>query len=787
MGKSFSAVKRVVSRTFWRNTFNRDIVLQLIVSILMASLVAGLISVAADSFFGKTLTTIVGEYGEFDVIVNVREEKREEGSAEIEKIIQQAFPGAKLQTGPTITGLTSFFVGLPGEYKTKETYEQLDNTFSSVPGKSGISIMTEPRVTIKGVPDGAKSMLVDRIMQIDGVLFAFRDGGSVTVILSAIDKSAFVNQEIQKLINERQIIEITFPVGSEPENVIRLGDRIAAAIREEKAVTVAENVSVDSKNNEMVYIVSTMIELKRFLTSYATQITLTPQSTDQPAPGDIIAFQGTAAVPLITGAVTDAGNILVQVKSVGINGSAEGTITQGTAAQLSNTAGRKLKDNRIGEEAFTATYRNPRQQLANALTETSKLVGQIPGLAVDTQNMAGIGINTLNNYNNGVGAIEQTLTSLQAAGSTIQAATGAMAGLSTEGLQTQLGNSSRALSALASTLQVLQLVNPQVAGSIAELNTTGQTLDSLQSALVSLDRVAANARNAQTAIGTIVTEGNSTLAKVRAFDVTGARQNLTTLSGRLTEVQQFNTPLVAAQLQYLAAAVPNMRDDEISRSEQLFDQIIGGQVIPSQRIQIMTSSNITVDFIAPVIYREAGHENLSIYTAQLGTIQQDPRAQVMIILMQVKAILAAMVALIATVLFLVLDHTAVMTMLRRQGRSTGKPEKGWRRRVQEFRAVFAAPECLYGMAIGAVLLTAIFIIAGGGIPYLPWIGVPFLGALLGLAVANNAEKISPLALDEVTAGEALGLSYDEIMREIVVPNGRPGLLQKMNAYKVKFK
>ena len=787
MSKWFTAAKSVVSRTFWRNTFNRDIVVQLIVSILTASLAAGTISVAADAFFGKTLTTIVGDYGEFDVIVNVREEKKEEGSAEIEKIIQQVFPGAKMQAGPTITGLTSFFVGLPAEYKTKQTYEQLSNTFSSVPGKSGISIMTEPRVTIKGVPDGAKSMLVDRIMQINGVLFAFRDGSSVTVILSVIDKAAFVNQEIQKLLNEWQIIEITFPVGSEPENAIRLGDRMAAAIREEKAVAAADNVSVDSKNNEMVYIVSTMIELKRFLSSYATQVTLTPQSGVQPVPGDIIAFQGTAAAQLATGAVPEEGNVLVKVKGVRSDGSAEGTIAQGTAAQLSSNAGRKLKDNRIGEAAFTATYRNPRQQLASALTETSKLAGQIPGLAADTQNIAGIGINTLDNYNKGVGAIEQTLTSLQAAGSTVQTATGAMAGLSTEGLQTQLGNSSRALSGLASTLQVLQLINPQAAGAIAELNTTGQTLDSLQSALAALGRVAANARDAQTAIGTIVTEGNSTLAKVRAFDVTGARRDLAAVSGRLTEMRQFNTPLVTAQLQYLAAAVPNMRDDEISRSEQLFDRIIGGQVIPSQRIQIMTSSNITVDFIAPIIYREAGHENLSIYTSQLGTIQQDPRAQVMMILTQVKAILAAMVALIATILFLVLDHTAVMTMFRRQGRSRELQDKGWRRVMQGFRAAFAAPECLYGMAVGAVLLTAIFIIAGGGIPYLPWIGVPFLGALLGLTVANNAEKISPLAIDEVTAGEALGLSYDEIMREIVVPNGKPGLLQKMNYYKLQFK
>jgi len=64
MGKWLTAVKRIIGRTFWRNTFNRDIVMQLIVSILLASLIAGTISVAADTFFGKTLTSLVGDYGE---------------------------------------------------------------------------------------------------------------------------------------------------------------------------------------------------------------------------------------------------------------------------------------------------------------------------------------------------------------------------------------------------------------------------------------------------------------------------------------------------------------------------------------------------------------------------------------------------------------------------------------------------------------------------------------------------------------------------------------------------
>ena len=90
------------------------------------------------------------------------------------------------------------------------------------------------------------------------------------------------------------------------------------------------------------------------------------------------------------------------------------------------------------------------------------------------------------------------------------------------------------------------------------------------------------------------------------------------------------------------------------------------------------------------------------------------------------------------------------------------------------------------MAVGAILLTAIFFFSGGGIPYLPWLGVPLIGALLGLVIAHYAEKISPISGEEIMAGEALGMSFDEIMREIVIPSARPGLLQKLNSRKVKF-
>ncbi|MGI6092286.1 MAG: hypothetical protein ACOYD5_04710, partial [Negativicutes bacterium] len=154
---------------------------------------------------------------------------------------------------------------------------------------------------------------------------------------------------------------------------------------------------------------------------------------------------------------------------------------------------------------------------------------------------------------------------------------------------------------------------------------------------------------------------------------------------------------------------------------------------------------------------------------------------------EVQAVLAGLAAIIATLLFLALDHTAIMTVIRRRRLANRVKVTGWRGLLARITITFTAPERQYGMVIGAVMLTAIFAISGGGIPYLPWLAVPLLGALIGLIVANYTEKISPISTDEVTAGEALGLSFDEVMREIVVPSARPGLLQKLNRRKLKFR
>lgn len=773
-------------KRLFRNSFVRDIAILLAISIVIGSLLASSLSLTANAYFSKALSGLVGDYGEYDLIIQVREEMKEDASVQINKIMAEVFPGAKFKEGPTVTGKTNLFISLPDQFKTKKIYEELGKTFGSIPGGAGVGVMTEPRLTIRGVPEGAKNMLIDRIMQMEGVRFAFRDGGSVGVVLLTLDKAPAVNAEIKTVLNQYQVVEISFPVGSEPPNPIRLGETIAGAMEKELKLAYARNASIDGKNDDMTYMVGTMMELRRFLSAYASQITITPTSDMKLVPGDVVAFPAKGENPVQPGNPVDKKQVLVTVSAVRSDGTAEGMITQGDAGQLDGTQGYKVEKDLITGSAGTIAFRNPRQELGGALSETAKLVNQIPAFAGDVNQMSAIASAALGNYSGTIKAMEQTLGSLSAAGSTIQAATGALANLDTTGIQAQLDNSSRATGAMINSLQVLRLISPEAGNSIAGLTATQQNLTSLKNSLSALDNVAAEGRRARSALDNIVTSGQTTLVSLKSFDAPGAQNTLAALNSRLQEVGQINTPMITAQLQYMASAVPNLKDEDIGKSVKILDRFIAGQVIPGERIQILTTNNISTDAIAPIVNREAGHSNAALYSASLGVIEPNARAEVMQILGQVKAILAGMTAIIATILFLVLDHTAVMTVIRRQRLADKVPATGWKKLLFRFTTTFTASERQYGMGIGAVLLTTMFIFSGGGIPYLPWIGVPVLGALLGLIVANNTEKISPIASDEVVAGEALGLSFDEIMREIVIPSGRPGLMNKLNKAKLKF-
>ena len=283
----------------------------------------------------------------------------------------------------------------------------------------------------------------------------------------------------------------------------------------------------------------------------------------------------------------------------------------------------------------------------------------------------------------------------------------------------------------------------------------------------------------------IISSGRDTLAELKSFNVSGARVSLENVQNKLNEVDKLNSAVFGGQISYLAAAVSRLTDEEINHSLNLLDKFIAGQVIPAERIQVLTTNNLGVETLSPVIYKEVGHNNISLYRSPLRVIEPNLRAEFYPFLQEVKAILAGMTATILTILLLVFDYTVIMSVIRRKQQEIITVYRLRKLRHKFMRKVFSR-ENYYGMAIGAVLLTGMFILSGGGFPYLLWLEVHVLGSFLGFIAARYAEKISPVSEDEIFARESLGMSYLEIMREIVIPSSRPGLLQIMNRRKTKF-
>jgi ABC-type amino acid transport system permease subunit len=155
-------------------------------------------------------------------------------------------------------------------------------------------------------------------------------------------------------------------------------------------------------------------------------------------------------------------------------------------------------------------------------------------------------------------------------------------------------------------------------------------------------------------------------------------------------------------------------------------------------------------------------------------------------LSEVKAILAAIVALVFTVATLMLDHTVVMSTMRRKRNMPIITGTGWRYHIKYFFVSLRSPERLYGMAVGSGMVTLLFVLSGAAVPYVPFLCVPIVGAMLGLLIASKTEILNPVRSEEIIAGEAMGLTYLQIMREIVVPEGRPGILQLLNKRKIQF-
>lgn len=712
---------------FFKDGFIKDYIVLMLVTILIGAIFSSGLAWAVDSHFGDTINQMIGDHGEYDLILHVREEAKEVALRELERISQEQFPGAKTNETLTIAGQSNLFFGFPKEAKTVETFANLPNIFNGVPGLNGYTVMVEPSILIRGVHPSVRQQLQDRIKDIPGVAFSFKDGLNMLVVLDSIDHNKEVGQTIQKILKEYQILELRFPMGFEVDTQ-EVANKVMGLIKNSVNPEEMLDVSSAEYGEELDAFLKTLVEMRNFLLSYASKVRLKAKPGYHLVVGEQVVVQGTGDVVPFTDSRIEDGLVVVEVLSVQ-GDQAEGMIIGGSISDATETLKqqgyRLLSNGTISEEVAEVELENERYHLQYAVEESLRLLAELDELAVEAALAVDNADAILNSFQEALMQLEVLQIQMRQFN---------------EGIS-QNGNQSAGEQLIVSLLVNGLLKNLIQAGTE---NLADSSLDSLED-----------------------------------LDVEAMRSSLSNIASQINNVQDIDVQAIIEQISYVRDSLPQLEDEEIGKSIGLINTYLGGQVIPGERVQILIKNGTIDEKQFEVEIRDSlDNGYVNTYLTTVGMVNPDARTELFKLLKEIRATIAGMLAIVFVIAILILDQATIFSTLK------------WLRLTQrgtknKFRRLFN-PVIIFSGLVGMILLSTIHLLSKAEIPFINVGMVAVIGLVLGAVIGLLSERFSPVHCHEIMAGQALGLSNVQIMREIVIPASRPGILNLINRTRQRF-
>lgn len=823
-------------RELIKEGFLRDLLVVIALTVVLGAAVTTGIAYAVNTYLAQQVTGLLGDLGEYDLILHVREESKDAAKAEIQKVISSSFKGAYVKEGPVVLGRSNFFVALPDKLRSRPNLENLAKLLGEVPGASGVTFIIEPRLTLTGIESGAFYFLLNQAEKIEGVRFCFRDGGRIAVVLQPDADIRQVSDALTDLVEAYSVIEIRFPIGYEMEDSVASGEAYIDKLRKHAKATYARDITRRGGSSDLTDLLSTLSEMKRFLLHYAAYADISIEGDAQLKPGDTVLLTPsgtsapTSAQPASSGGDSEdaAEGLLVLVDRVKGN-TARGMVIQGDTDRFleSELLVFSTDDNDEAKALIgTAGVTSESKKIRYAVDESISLLYELEEFrdnayvaAVNTLDILGMYDDTVSNLISVQRALEKAMESIG------KSPDGTLGQREAAALEKVINEAIGVVDSLESAIQdmdtfeeqareVLAILSSKEDEFLEEVESSGemspelrerlhmvtylldlfgiqaieraQAIDAFlkeaspitsqlaawKSALESLFQQMSGIRAVLSTgqAGNILSEmldaTNNVLIQAQAMDIPGLEDAISEAAKNLEAVKAIDTGAIVDELQHVKDSLPDLRDDEVGRSIRLIDRYIGGEVIPGDSLVVFVDAKTDLKK-AKGLAKEMFGKEVSVYTSPAGLLEPGVRSEVYRVLYEARASVAAIISVVVTFLALILDHAAIVSAMR----------------------VFkkARQGLIYSMTVGAVILTLQFAATGAKIPYINLWHVSAAGALIGLLVAGQSDRISPVPEDEVVAGIVMGLTYTQIMREIVVPSSRPGLLSFMNRPKTMFK
>lgn len=791
-----------------QSNFKIDIIRLIIATIVVGALLSLVVGYISDFYFGNLVSNLIGGYGEYDLLLVVDQQQQQQAKQELQQIINDKLAGSKLMTGVSLVGRTNFFIKLAPEYKTRSTLLKIKDYFTPVTGLENVSLIIQPRITIRGLKKKANSYLEPQINSLPGVDYTLPQEDKLEVVVTTPERLAEVKEKITTILEKNQVLSVRFPIASEPERIVELGEQVTTQLQQEFTSDIV-NITATGRE-DLEALLKTMTEMKQFLASYTSRITI------QVKPQIELAVEDKLVVPSQQG-----GQVQLRVTAVD-DDQAQAIVTDGDSRAILGDQAYQPQAEQLGPAVGNIEVHNPRQQLAYATNQLVKLMPNLQSIFQQSEELLGqlvelssllqqareslVQIKLLNQQlttyqqdiseveftqlQQAVADLEQNLAWLAEVAQALDVIQGVLTDLNSqlESINRQLEQASQQLAPGTPYYQQVQNLR-QTIGQLAtsleensspliayinrynpvlqEVTAWREQVSQLRGLLATADTI--EELDLEARLKEVINP--QLIEKVNNLDTATLKTDLNQLETRIEQLRSVDFPAIINELQSIQQSLPQLKDEEITATIDLIDEYLAGKVIPGSEIGlILPAQGIDLDQVKRKIQALIPHQ-VSFTSAQLGIISPNYRAQVYQILSEIKMILAALTAILITLFSLLFDHTVVINSLRL-----------W----QGARSWYADFGLYYGVLVGGGMLGAIFGLASIDLPYIAWWQVVLFGMSLGFFTVYKASSLNPITVTEFQAGRALGLSYAEIMRQIIIPAGKPGLLQFFNRSKTYF-
>lgn len=813
-----------------RNSFIKDLLIWFLISVILASFMAAGVGTLADKYFSRAVVGLMGAVGEYDLLFQVRTDLKDVAVSQLRRILRDKFPGSVLKTGVSVAGKTTVFIGLAPQYRTKEVFSNLGYHFRDITGSNGYSLITEPRLMLSGIPGGIYDLFIREAERVPGVKFAVQDGPGIAVFLERVTDSERVKKDLQRILRSYRLLEVRFPSGFKLENTVEAGRALADALAGTKGVSYIRDVTMGEESDDRQALLLTMAEIKRFLLSYAGQVEILPEPGFEPEEGDLLVLSGDE--PLKRGEPVGPHAVIVKVISSG-DGVKKGLIIQGDASLIKDPRAFLVDENRkIGGEVASVIVDNPKERLEVALNESVSLLEQVRELqelpfgkmitAAETlqaalvkaeEILSGSGMpgaremEELSNLFAGISGqlqdMADTLARLRFFESQLEKAAEGLEGiqvLDRLGLIPQLpghyGDLGRQVklfdNELARIVEDLRGKARALDDFINRFNPVVQTLlawktksDEISRELERISGVMGGEDSARSILAEISGLTAESLAGLEELDLPALRGRYDASSWGLEGLKEVNIAGITEEVKKIRDSLPNLRDEEIGKTVSLLDGYLGGEVLPGEKVQLFVNAGYPKDRVLMTIREFFGSDQVDIQSLPAGSIEPDVRNELTRLLTEVKGVISALTVFVLAVLTFLLDQAPVLAVFKNFDFIIPPGRRGKKEILP--RLVRRFFPCFYALFLGGLWFWLASLFSGAHIPYLSGGHFVLLGSLLGAFFYLTAERFHKLNMDEIIAGSSLGFSFTVIMREIVIPVSRPGLLQFLNSRKMVMK